>query len=220
MDRKGTAVLNVDAVVAEFANRSKRLREIVKQQGLLAKQRAQIEQQQNQLSNEVQRLMGTAEENSTIAPRRRGRKPGRKPKAEKTAKNARKANGNGEKTVAKRNGRGRKPSGESLRDVLLTVLPSASEDPISKDEIVTRLTKKGYKSTAKDPKVVIGQALGKHRDFSVVERGKWRLSATGVKNRDKMVAPATTAPVAGPTPAPVEAAAETASAETAAAAAE
>jgi hypothetical protein len=103
-----------------------------------------------------------------------------------SAKPARKARKTGKKVARKgaaRKGAGR-PKGSlsptSLSAVLLRVAPASNQDAVNKDALVKAVEKTGYKSKAKDLKVVVGQALsGKAGLFAAAERGLWRRTKAG-----------------------------------------
>jgi hypothetical protein len=169
----GNGGVSVDfaAVAADMKARASRLTEIGKEQAKLDKQYALLDEQQAAFDAEVAALTG----NTPAEPKTR--KP-------------RKARANGTPSTR-----------TTLRDVLLSVLPGPDAPAISKDEIATLVAATGYKTKSEDPKVVIGQALGKYRDFQNTERGVWRLTQHGVNARDKATAaPAADAPAAEQTP--------------------
>lgn len=178
--------VNIQAALEDAAARASRLKELGKAQADLDKRRSQLDAEQEKLNHELATLTG----NGTV---RVGRKP-KAEKAEKAEKQPRKARA---KKADKAVGNGTM----SLHEVLLSVMPGNDALAISKDDIAALVVKSGYKSSAKDPKVVIGQALGKSSDFQNVSRGLWRLSKRGENNRNKQSDTPAEKPTASATPA-------------------
>lgn len=174
MARNGsTSVIDFDSILQQSAERATRLKELGKQHDVLQKARQQLDKDEAAFMTEIQSLgLGKVFKATR-----------------QTAKAATKGDKASAKTGAKR---GRKPKTEGdgrsmpLHDVLLTVMPASEAEGISKDDIVTLVAGEGYISKATDPKVVIGQALGKSNHFSNPARGQWRLTKLGERARDKL----------------------------------
>jgi hypothetical protein len=164
------AVLDIQGAIAQQEKRTARLVELDKQRTKLLADKAKIEALEAKLTIEATSLLNGG---PVTAPK--ATKPAKGEKTEKTGKRGR--------PVGSTNG-----TCTSLREVLLKVMPNADEQPINKDEIASRVAAAGYTSTASDPKIVIGQTLGRFNDFTNVERGQWRLSKHGMNRRDKAAA--------------------------------
>lgn len=159
----GSDTLDITATVEAMKARIERIKELGKLRTQLDKDQEALDKQQLEIDAELAALTG-----GTATPESKPRKP-------RSDAGKPRANGNGVR-------------GTSLRAVLLKVMPNPDSDGITKDDISTLIAAEGYTTTASDPKVVIGQTLGKFRDFQNVSRGLWRLSKFGVTTRDKMLA--------------------------------
>jgi len=172
-----TGTIDIGAFVANFAATQKRAKELAKQQQDIAKRRSQLDREQANLEREIAALGIGGTATPTRQPRQtkarangngaRKGKPGRKPGSKTATKRAAKAStGNGEPKL-------------TTLSALLQVVPDG--DPMSKQDITNAVNKLGLKRSS----VVVGQTLGGSKFFLNPSRGMWKLSASGVKARDK-----------------------------------
>ncbi len=172
---KNPASTNVAELADVAKDRAARLRQIAKDQGVIQKQRSKLDAAEQKLVDEANSLMS-----GSPAPKRR--KNGA----------AKPANDNGKRA------RATSKTGETLPQILLRVAPSSKEDAVNKDVLAERVAAEGYVTASGDPKVVIGQALGKHSAFKSPSRGLWQRSASGdkeaVEQAEAAAAPAEPAP--------------------------
>jgi hypothetical protein len=145
--------------VIELANkasdRAARLQKIAKSLDVIKKQR-------NALDVQEANLIAEAKDFSTKKPAQR------RPVVKKA-------------TPSKKAARATSKTGETLPQILLRIVPGSKEEAVNKDELAARVAAEGYKSASGDPKVVIGQTLGKSDLFKSPARGLWQRSPKGDK---------------------------------------
>lgn len=181
-----SGTLDIGSFVKTQQSNLTRLAKLAEQKAKVDEKAAVVLAEQAEIQDQINAIMGVKVA-SPVAKPTNGKAS--KPAATKATKATSNGTGNG------RGRRGNGNGGQSMNDVLLSVLPSNSEDGISKDEIATRIAAAGYTSNSTDPKIVIGQALGKSRDFQNVSRGIWRLSKFGEAAKAKLMAtPAASTP--------------------------
>lgn len=153
----------IDQAVQALDERKTRLKE-------LAQQRKDVQKQLDQIDAEAEKLV------TGSMPTRRGRQ----------------ASGKTRTSTSKRSGksRGRSRSGNSVDAIALRVLPGPDDEPMSKADFVTEVQKAGFESKSDKPEVVISQALSRLSSHSPSladnpDRGHWRLTKAGVKERDR-----------------------------------
>jgi hypothetical protein len=151
-------VVDFGSLLQQSNERAARLKELGKRHGELQKARAQLDKDEASFMKEVQSL-GLGNSFATSRPARQQPKATRKPanKGEgktKTAKPQAKAQKRSNGSKNKGNGNGQR--GVPLHNILLTVLPASTEDSITKDEIATRVYRRGLHLQGGEPE-------GRHR---------------------------------------------------------